>query len=178
MLSASTSMPCSSIARMRSCPMIRVRGSTFSPISAIASGTAQCACTSTVFTRRPLTRTSRRRPPDCACASRALRRSQPTKAMPAIAPAAFWMNSLRVGIALLLSPALLIGANADFADQLSPLRRLRGDKIRELGRSHRCEARALGDEALLHIRRAHKREDLGVELRRNGGGQAGGAEHA
>src|SRR6266581_705002 len=101
MLSASTSMPCSSIARMRSCPMIRVLGSTFSPISAIASGTAQCACTSTVFTRRPLTTTSRRRtvPPACACASRASRRPQPTKAMPAIAPAAFRTNSLRVGIA-------------------------------------------------------------------------------
>src|SRR6266852_99056 len=98
MLSASTSMPCSSIARMRSCPMIRDWVSTFSPISAIASGTAQCACTSTVLTRRPLTTTSRRRtvPPACACAFRAARRSQPTKAMPAIAPVAFLMNSLRV----------------------------------------------------------------------------------
>src|SRR5713101_6171047 len=98
MLSASTSMPCSSIARMRSCPMIKVWGSTFSPISAIASGTAQCACTSTVFTRRPLTTTSRRRtvPPTCACSFRAARRSQPTKAMPAIAPVTFLMNSLRV----------------------------------------------------------------------------------
>src|SRR6266849_2283639 len=97
MLSASMSMPCSSIARMRSCPMIKV-GSTFSPISAIASGTAQCACTSTVLTRRPLTTTSRRRtvPPACACAFRAARRSQPTKAMPAIAPVTFPMNSLRV----------------------------------------------------------------------------------
>src|SRR6266853_3589108 len=98
MLSASTSMPCSSIARMRSCAMIRDWVSTFSPISAIASGTAQCACTSTVLTRRPLTTTSRRRtvPPACACAFRAARRSQPTKAMPAIAPVTFPMNSLRV----------------------------------------------------------------------------------
>src|SRR5712691_10761504 len=66
---------------------------------AIASGTAQCACTSTVFTRRPLTTTSRRRtaPLACACASRAARRSQPTKAMPTMAPEAFRMNSLRVG---------------------------------------------------------------------------------
>src|SRR5712691_9859440 len=68
-------------------------------MSAIASGTAQCACTSTVFTRRPLTTTSRRRtaPLACACASRAARRSQPTKAMPTMAPEAFRMNSLRVG---------------------------------------------------------------------------------
>ena len=79
--------------------MIRDWVSTFSPISAMASGTAQCACTSTVFTRRPLTTTSRRRLPDCARAARALRRPQPTKAMPAIAPAAWLMNSLRVGMA-------------------------------------------------------------------------------
>src|SRR6266446_2183205 len=108
MLSASTSIPCSSMARMRSCPMTREWGSTFSPISAIASGTAQCACTSTVFTRRPFTATSRRRivPPACARASRALRRSQPTKPMPAIAPAAFRMNSLRVDIA----PPILVSS--------------------------------------------------------------------
>ena len=63
MLSASTSMPCSSIARRRSAAFdIRsAGGETFRPIRAIASGTAQCACTSTVFTRRPLTTTSRRR---------------------------------------------------------------------------------------------------------------------
>ena len=33
----------------------------FTPYSAIASGIAQCACTSTVLTRRPFTTTSRRR---------------------------------------------------------------------------------------------------------------------
>src|SRR5882762_1875786 len=108
MLSASTSMPCSSIARSRSEAFWATckRGGSdepgapiFKPIRAIASGTAQCACTSTVFTRRPLTTTSRRRtaPLACARASRAARRSQPTKAMPAMAPEAFRMNSLRVG---------------------------------------------------------------------------------
>ena len=76
--------------------MIRVWGSTFSPISAIASGTAQCAWTSTVFTRRPLTTTSRRLAPACARASRAASSSQPTKAMPAMAPAEFRMKSLRL----------------------------------------------------------------------------------
>jgi len=64
MLSASTSMPWSSIARMRSWSMTSACGAGFMPIKAMASGTAQCACTSTVFTRRPLTTTSRRRLPD------------------------------------------------------------------------------------------------------------------
>src|SRR5438105_1617572 len=63
MLSASMSMPCASIALMRSetrdCR--RSSASTCRPISAMASGNAQCACTSTVFTRLPFTTTSRRR---------------------------------------------------------------------------------------------------------------------
>src|SRR2546429_1699190 len=119
MLSASTSMPCSSIARRRSCPMTRVWGSTFRPISAIASGTAQCACTSTVFTRRPLTTTSRRLLAGCACASRAARRSQPTKAIPAMAPAEFRMKSLRVGK---LPPVpVWVGANSGFPDHNAPM---------------------------------------------------------
>jgi hypothetical protein len=52
MLSASTSMPCSSIARMRSAVLDMRRASVSSalPTRAIAAGTAQCACTSTVFT--------------------------------------------------------------------------------------------------------------------------------
>src|SRR5206468_3414441 len=95
MLSASTSMPCSSIARIRSagCDMSNVCGSTLRPIRAIASGTAQCACTSTVLTRRPLTTTSRRRP--CACTGATPVRLHATKAMPA-APAAPSTNSRRV----------------------------------------------------------------------------------
>src|SRR6266852_8438322 len=98
MLSASTSMPCSSIARIRSagCDMSKVWGSTFLPIRAIASGTAQCACTSMVLTRRPFTMTSRRRP--CASIGVALIKLQPTKAMPATAPAVSSKNSRRVFI--------------------------------------------------------------------------------
>src|SRR5467141_825380 len=103
MLSASTSMPCSSIARIRSDACVAMCSSggsvepgveSFIPIRAIASGTAQCACTSTVLTRRPPTITSRR----CACAraGAAARRSQPTNAMPASAPAVVPRNSLRV----------------------------------------------------------------------------------
>src|SRR5262245_26251297 len=64
MLRASTSMPWASIARMRS-SVLDMRSALVSsalPIRAIAAGTAQCACTSTVFTRLPLTTTSRRRP--------------------------------------------------------------------------------------------------------------------
>src|SRR6266705_5498064 len=119
MLSASTSMPCSSIARMRSWPMTRQWVPTVRPISAIASGTAQCACTSTVFTRRPLTTTSRRLPAGCACASRAARRSQPTKAIPAMAPAEFRMKSLRVGK---LPPLpVWVGANSGFPDHNAPM---------------------------------------------------------
>ncbi len=72
MLSASTSMPCSSITRMRSAAfdMSSTFGKfgwpfTLSPMRAMASGTWQCAWTSTVFTRLPFTTTSRRR----VCAS-------------------------------------------------------------------------------------------------------------
>ena len=68
MLSASTSMPCSSIARSRVATSVAMSRSgrsvgpaSFRLISASASGTAQCACTSTVLTRLPLTTTSRRR---------------------------------------------------------------------------------------------------------------------
>ena len=69
MLSASTSMPCSSIAcrRTDTCVAMSRSGGSVGPpsfwfISARASGTAQCACTSTVLTRLPLTTISRRRP--------------------------------------------------------------------------------------------------------------------
>ncbi len=74
--------------------MSRVSGATFKFIRAIASGTLQCACTSTVFTRRPFTTTSRRRV--WAWADAASARPQPTNAMPAMAPADSSMNSLRV----------------------------------------------------------------------------------
>src|SRR5216117_2209040 len=94
MLSASTSMPCSSMRRIRSSAMTSDAGASFSPISAMASGTPQCACTSTVFTRRPLTTTSRRRG---ACARAAGSPSHPMNAMPV--SAATWLtNSLRVVI--------------------------------------------------------------------------------
>src|SRR5438093_306792 len=87
MLSASTSMPCSSIARSRSDTCVtmlssgRVGGAgapSVIPTRAIASATAQCAWTSTVLTRRPLTTTSRRRV--CARTGAAARRSQPANA--------------------------------------------------------------------------------------------------
>src|SRR2546429_230901 len=84
MLSASTSMPCSSMRRIRSSAMTSDAGASFSPISAMASGTPQCACTSTVFTRRPLTTTSRRRG---ACARAAGSPSHPMNAMPVSAAA-------------------------------------------------------------------------------------------
>src|SRR5215831_848419 len=92
MLRASMSMPCSSIARIRSAAfdMSKVWGSTLRPIRAIASGTAQCACTSMVLTRRPFTTTSRRRP--CAWADAIPVMLQATNAMPA-APST---NSRRV----------------------------------------------------------------------------------
>src|SRR6476660_7730579 len=98
MLSASTSMPCSSMALMRSVPMTRDSGFTFRPINAIASGKAQCACTSTVFTRRPFTTTSRRLGAGCACVCVVCISSQPTKATPAMAPVMPPMKSLRVVI--------------------------------------------------------------------------------
>src|SRR5438046_1104298 len=94
MLSASTSMPCSSIRRIRSSATTSEAGASFRPISAIASGTPQCACTSTVFTRRPLTTTSRRRG---ACARAAGSPSHPMNAMP-VSAAAWLTNSLRVVI--------------------------------------------------------------------------------
>src|SRR5438445_357666 len=103
MLSASTSMPCSSIARSRSDTCVtmlssgRVGGAgapRVIPTRAIASATAQCAWTSTVLTRRPLTTTSRRRV--CARTGAAARRSQPTNARPASAPVVVPRNSLRV----------------------------------------------------------------------------------
>src|SRR2546422_228290 len=94
MLSASTSMPCSSMRRIRSSAMTSDAGASFSPISAMASGMPQCACTSTVFTRRPLTTTSRRRG---ACARAAGSPSHPMNAMP-VSAAAWLTNSLRVVI--------------------------------------------------------------------------------
>src|SRR5947207_1400445 len=103
MLSASMSMPCSSMARSRPDTLVimlssgRVAGvgsPSFIPTSAIASATAQCACTSMTFTRLPPTIVSRRRP--WARAGRAASRSQPTNARPASAPADVSRNSLRV----------------------------------------------------------------------------------
>src|SRR5215472_4404927 len=81
MLKAAMSMPCASIARMRSSPITRDCCGTFIPASAIAAGIATCAWTSIVLTRLPLTSTSRRRAGACACAPPS--RLQPTKAAPA-----------------------------------------------------------------------------------------------
>src|SRR5450432_4481917 len=106
MLSASTSMPCASITWMRSWMDDRPSsgGFGFTPISAIASGMAQWQCTSTVFTRRPFTTTSRRRV--CACVGAAPMRLQPTNATPPIAPAPLRI-SLRVTIFVLLPTSWL-----------------------------------------------------------------------
>ncbi len=100
MLSASTSMPCSSIAFRRSvgCDMSSVGVGSFMPSRAIASGTLQWAWTSTVFTRRPFTTTSRRRVavPAAgagACAGVALSRWHPVKATPVGASLPWSMNS-------------------------------------------------------------------------------------
>src|SRR5207302_8454670 len=92
MLCASTSMPGWAMRRIRSSAMTSDAGASVSPISAMASGTPQCACTSTVFTRRPLTTTSRRRG---ACARAAGSPSHPMNAMP-VSAAALLTNSLRV----------------------------------------------------------------------------------
>src|SRR5262245_28170469 len=74
MLSASMSMPWPSISRMRRSPTSPIPGprwsSTLRPRSAYASGITQCACTSMVFTRRPPTTTSRRRPLGTAASRR------------------------------------------------------------------------------------------------------------
>ena len=67
MLSASTSMPCASIAAMRvlvSC-ISNPGASSGWLITAAAAGTMQWACTSMVLTRLPLTTTSRRRDWGC-----------------------------------------------------------------------------------------------------------------
>src|SRR5882757_4664703 len=91
MLSASTSMPCASIAAMRALVSVinKTGASSGCLITAIAAGTAQWACTSTVLTRLPLTTTSRRRgsscPWECPCPPRsgaAAIMAQPTKPMP------------------------------------------------------------------------------------------------
>src|SRR5262245_41242180 len=102
MLSASTSMPCSSIACRRTaiCAAVSRSGRScgppnLSPISASDSATAQCACMSTVFTRLPFTTTSRRRP--WARVGAAANRSQPTKKRPARV-AVVWRKSRRVVI--------------------------------------------------------------------------------
>src|SRR5690349_11828754 len=65
----------------------------FRPISAIASPTPQCACTSITFTCLPAIVVVRRRP--CARAGRAANRSQPTNTSPARA-APVPRNALRV----------------------------------------------------------------------------------
>ena len=68
MLRASTSMPWLSIAARRTLvsAISRPGASSGWSITAIAAGTQQWACTSTVLMRRPLTTTSRRRGPACA----------------------------------------------------------------------------------------------------------------
>src|SRR5215470_9282271 len=124
MLSASTSMPCASISRMRRSPTSPIPGprwsSTFSPSRAYASGITQWAWTSIVFTRRPPTTTSRRRPaaavawPDRPALARAFPRaagafarararacaapssSQSTNAISAMTPAVLLSNAPRV----------------------------------------------------------------------------------
>ena len=105
------SMPCSSITLSRSSDTTSDCIGTFSPISAIASGTSQWACTSMVLTRLPLTTTSRRRDAG-AWATAPPVVAQPTKARPAIAPAVRPSNSRRlVFIFLLPVPAGLSGEN-------------------------------------------------------------------
>src|SRR5260221_1802216 len=59
MLSASMSIPCSSMTAMRSGPTNRAGVGSFNPINSIASGIWQCACTSIVRTRLPLITVSR-----------------------------------------------------------------------------------------------------------------------
>src|SRR5438093_745284 len=74
MLSASMSIPCASISRMRRSPTSPIPGprwsATLRPRSAYASGITQCACTSMVFARRPPTTTARRRPLGTAASRR------------------------------------------------------------------------------------------------------------
>src|SRR5437879_1554716 len=94
MLSASTSMPCSSIRRIRSSAMTSDAGASFSPPPTMSSPTPQCSCTATLSTPRPLTTTSRRR---SACARAARSPSHPMNAMP-VSAAAWLTNSLRVVI--------------------------------------------------------------------------------
>jgi len=92
-LSASMSMPCSSIALMRSGETTSPGVWTFNPIRALVSGKWQWACMSTVRTRFPPTTTSRRRCEGCENAGKA--RPHPIDATPVNAPA--WQsNSLRV----------------------------------------------------------------------------------
>src|SRR6185503_17937030 len=95
MVSASMSMPCSSIALMRSCiVVVSSCGPNFRPISSIASGKPTCACTSMVFTRLPFTTTWRRR---CVCAFASGAKEHPVKNKPAVT--AVWpRKSLRVVI--------------------------------------------------------------------------------
>ena len=90
MLSASTSMPCASMAAMRVLvsSISRPGASSGCLMRAIALGTQQWAWTSMVLTRLPLTTTSRRRGWACPCGcagglspAAALSISQPVKAM-------------------------------------------------------------------------------------------------
>ena len=70
------------------------------PIISRMPGISQCACTSTVVTRRPPTTTCRRAPSlaGCPATPAAPRTPAPATAMPASALAARPMKCLRVGI--------------------------------------------------------------------------------
>src|SRR4029079_14229809 len=112
-------------------------GRNLSPIMSITSGITQCACTSMVLTRRPLTTTSRRFTGACAWASGAGRRPHPQNTAPANAPPPP-MKSLRVVMLFpccgsldhLISAGQQVGRNA----QAKRLRSLEIDDELEFGR--------------------------------------------
>src|SRR6266481_2622016 len=163
MLSACTSMPCASINASRSCgaPMSsfgrRPGGLAGGLITAIASGTAACACTSMVLTRRPVTETIRRAV--CAAAGRAFRRSHPTNASPATAPAASARNALRVVMSLSVVTTLCTARMGATRASLS-----HSDAVRDLPRPpahERARVRHEAGDQELPRARVHRALDLG-----------------
>src|SRR3977135_2144539 len=72
----------------------------------------------------------------------------------------------------------LVRLDTDFADQISPLRRLRRDECRELRGGHRRKSRAFGEKALLNVRGAHGGEDFRIEFRGDRGGHSRRTEGA
>src|SRR6476469_4170722 len=166
-----------------------------SPISAIDSWNRQCACTSMVLTRLPLTLTGSRRPPFCAFAkssipqlqntipAAAARLRKPRRVVMPVTPAQAcvdrWMiRGLTPPCSVSLRRALQ-PLNTDRFDELRPARDVVFDECpKAVGIERRRRLHAGCDQPLLRFQTLYRAQDLGVQLLDNVLARTGGRKQA